>query len=69
VEHHERALELTRATGDRYPETEALIGLATEHRCLGDRDQAFRHARGALAIARECEYGLLEERAEAIATS
>jgi tetratricopeptide (TPR) repeat protein len=35
VEHHEQALHLTRATGDRYPEAEALIGLATEHRCLG----------------------------------
>jgi DNA-binding SARP family transcriptional activator/tetratricopeptide (TPR) repeat protein len=66
LEHHERALELSRATGDRYPEAEALIGLAAEHRCLGDRDRALSHARRAFAIAREADYGLLEERTHAI---
>jgi DNA-binding SARP family transcriptional activator/tetratricopeptide (TPR) repeat protein len=66
VAHHERALELTRATGDRYPEAEALIGLATEHLCLGHHDQADGHARRARAIAREAEYRLLEQRAQAI---
>jgi DNA-binding SARP family transcriptional activator/tetratricopeptide (TPR) repeat protein len=66
LENHERALELTRATGDRYPEAEALIGLATEHLCLGHHDQADGHARRALVIAREAEYGLLEQRAQAV---
>jgi ATP/maltotriose-dependent transcriptional regulator MalT len=64
--HHERGLELVRATGDRCPETEALIGLAEEHDCLGDRQQALHHARQALAIAREADYGLLEERTRAV---
>jgi hypothetical protein len=66
VEHHERALELTRATGDLYPETEALIGLAAEHLCLGHRDQVIGPASRALAIACEAEYGLLEQRTRAI---
>ncbi|MGN9907553.1 AfsR/SARP family transcriptional regulator [Phytohabitans sp. LJ34] len=66
IAHHERALALTRATGDRYPETEALIGLAAEHLCLGHRDQADAHARRALVIAREAEYRLLGQRAQAV---
>jgi DNA-binding SARP family transcriptional activator/tetratricopeptide (TPR) repeat protein len=66
VEHHERALDLSRTTGDRHPEAVALIGLATEHWCLGDRDEALRHARDALTIAREADYGLLEEQTRAV---
>jgi tetratricopeptide (TPR) repeat protein len=66
IQFHDRALRLTRATEDRYPEAEALIGLAVEHRCLGDRDQTLRHAGRALTIAGEADYALLEERSRAI---
>jgi DNA-binding SARP family transcriptional activator/tetratricopeptide (TPR) repeat protein len=66
AEDHEHALALARAAGDQYPEAEALIGLAVEHLCLGHRDQARGHARRALEIARELEYGLLEERTQAV---
>lgn len=66
LELHGRALAVTRCSGDRYPGTEALIGLATEYHCLDDRERAGDHARHALRVASEVEYGLLAERARAI---
>jgi DNA-binding SARP family transcriptional activator len=64
--HHRGALDLTRSTGDRFAETKALIGLATEYGCLGDRGRALHHADQALTIACEADYRLLEERSRAI---
>jgi hypothetical protein len=57
---HSEAVAVAREIGDRHIETEALIGLAAAHRRAGEPEEAAGHARQALTIARQDEYGLLE---------
>jgi tetratricopeptide (TPR) repeat protein len=54
------ALHLARAVGARYPEVEALIGLALSLRHSRRQDDSLGHAELALAMASEAEYRVLE---------
>jgi tetratricopeptide (TPR) repeat protein len=56
IRHYRAALDLIRETGDRYPEVDILIGLAT---ATGEID----HARHALALAMRAGYRALQGRA------
>jgi len=54
----EGALDLARETGDRYPEAEALIGLAAAHQYLDQLEPAGTCARKAHAISHEAGHRL-----------
>jgi tetratricopeptide (TPR) repeat protein len=64
-----RALRLTSATGNRYPEIEATVGLARALGHLGRYDEAHDAAGRALAAATGSGYRLLAERARAVLAS
>jgi DNA-binding SARP family transcriptional activator len=66
IDNHRRALELSRRTGYRYTEVEALLGVAAAHVGLGQPDKAARLAERARAIAEEIGFARLAERARAI---
>jgi tetratricopeptide (TPR) repeat protein/transcriptional regulator with XRE-family HTH domain len=55
---HRRALRLAVETGNRFPQTEALIGLALAHLKRDEPEEAMEHARTAFAIARDTGYRL-----------
>src|SRR5262249_50375101 len=59
ADRHQCALAVARDAGDRYPQVQALIGLAAAHRHLGEYEQAVITEQTALAIAREADFGLL----------
>lgn len=63
VAQYQQALARARETGNRYPEAEALIGLATSFRRRNEYSRARRYANQALAVAREVGYRLQEGRA------
>jgi DNA-binding SARP family transcriptional activator len=63
VAQYQQALTRARETGNRYPEAEALIGLATSFRHRNEYGRARRYANQALAVAREVGYRLQEGRA------
>lgn len=60
-------LDMTRKTGYRVWEIEALATLAQTHRARGERAQSVIHAREGLAICQETGYQLGVERVLAIA--
>jgi tetratricopeptide (TPR) repeat protein len=66
IDHHGQALDLSRRTGYRYAEVDALLGLAAAYSGLGDKQPALAHARDALALAGQLGFGLLAGRATEI---
>jgi tetratricopeptide (TPR) repeat protein len=66
VRGHRRALELTGTTGDRYPEVDALIGLAAAAEALGAVDEARVRAERAHHLASEIGLEVLDARARTI---
>jgi tetratricopeptide (TPR) repeat protein len=65
IGHHREALVLLGPSG-RFPQTEALIGIADAHQRLGRGEEAAQDANHALSIARHCGFRMLE--AEALTT-
>jgi len=55
---HRRALRLAVETGNRFPQTEALIGLALGHLKRDELDEAVAHASTAFALAHDTGYQL-----------
>jgi DNA-binding SARP family transcriptional activator/tetratricopeptide (TPR) repeat protein len=66
IDNHRHALEVSRRTGYRYTEVEALLGVAAAHAGLGEDEPARDQAERALAIAGEVGFGRLAGRARAI---
>jgi tetratricopeptide (TPR) repeat protein len=66
--HLEDVRRLAGASGHRYPEAAALVGLAETHRHLGEPDLARWWARRATDTADACGYRLLVARAETMLT-
>jgi DNA-binding SARP family transcriptional activator/tetratricopeptide (TPR) repeat protein len=63
IDLHRRAFGLSTETGNRFPQTEALIGLAAAQLDRDQPAQANRHANDAVAIARDTGYRMLEGQA------
>ena len=66
IDNHHHALDLSRRTGYRYTEVEALLGVAAAHAGLGEHGPARQHAERAWAIAEEIGFERLAGRARAI---
>jgi len=66
IDNHRHALDLSRRTGYRYTEVEALLGVAAAHAGLGEHEPARHHAERARAIAEEVGFARLAGRAGAI---
>jgi hypothetical protein len=66
IDNHRHALDLSRRTGYRYTEVEALLGVAAAHAGLGEHEPARHHTERARAIAEEAGFARLAGRAGAI---
>jgi tetratricopeptide (TPR) repeat protein len=56
VDRHDRALAIARETGERLPEAEALIGVATARRHLGRLDEALADIMRAVTITQRAGF-------------
>ena len=68
VDNHQEALRLARDIGTRYPQTQALIGIAAAYHRLGRDSDALTFTDQALEMAAEAGYQWLESQALSIRT-